>query len=54
MWLRLALNLAVVFVISACSPSDKESVDKLNSLSYAYHYRHIDSTAYYARQAFDL
>ena len=54
MWLRLVLNLAVVFLISACSPSDKAAVDMLNSLSYAYHYRHIDSTAYYAQQAFDL
>ncbi len=54
MWLRLALNLAVVILISACSPSDKAAVDKLNSLSYACHYRNIDSTAYYAQQAYDL
>ena len=26
-------------------------MDKLNSLSYAYHYRSLDSTEYYARQA---
>ena len=54
MWLRLALNLAIVFIFSACSPSDKAAVDKLNSFSYACHYRNIDSTAYYARQAYDL
>ena len=54
MWLRLALNLAVVILTSACSPSDKAAVDKLNSLSYACHYRNIDSTAYYAQQAYDL
>ena len=29
-------------------------VDRLNSLSYAYHYRNIDSTEHYARQAYDL
>lgn len=54
MWLRLALNLTVVILFSACSPSDKAAVDKLNSRSYACHYRHIDSTAYYAQQAYHL
>ena len=54
MWLRLALNLAIIILISACSPSDKAAVDKLNSLSYACHYRYIDSTAYYAQKAYDL
>jgi tetratricopeptide (TPR) repeat protein len=28
-------------------------VDKLNSLSYTYHYRDIDSTEYYAKQALE-
>ena len=37
MWLRLALNVSVIILISACSPSDKAAVDKLNSLSYACH-----------------
>ncbi len=50
MWLRLALNTALVLLFSACSPSDKAAVDKLNSISYAYHYRDIDSTACYAQQ----
>ena len=54
MWLRLALNLSVIILISACSPSDRDTVDKLNSLSYACHYRDIDSTAYYARLALDV
>ena len=49
MWLRHALRLLLVlFFISACSPSDRQQVDKLNSLSYAYHYRNIDSVACYA------
>ncbi len=56
MWLRHALRLLLtIFVISACSPSvDRQAVDKLNSLSYAYHYRNLDSTEYYARQALSL
>ena len=52
MWLRLALSTAVLVILSACSPSDKAAVDKLNSLSYAFHYRDIDSTEYYAQRAY--
>ena len=52
MWLRRALRLLLIpLVFSACSSSDRQTVDKLNSLSYAYHYRSIDSTAYYASLA---
>lgn len=52
MWLRPVLELLVLlFVASACSPSDRQQVDKLNSLSYAYHYRSLDSTEHYARKA---
>ena len=54
MWLRLALNLSLLILISACSPYDKAAVDKLNSLSYASHYRDIDSTEVYARRALAL
>ena len=54
MWQRLALNALLLILISACSPSDKATVDKLNSLSYAFHYRNIDSTEVYARRAYDL
>ena len=50
-WLLAVLGL---FLFSACQPSDKVAVDKLNTLSYAYHYRNIDSTALYARQALGL
>ena len=54
MWLRLALKLTVLLsIFSACSPHDRQAVDKLNSLSYAYHYRNLDSTDVYAQQAFD-
>ena len=54
MWLRLALNtLLALIVFSACSSPDRQVVDKLNSLSYACHYRDIDSTEIYAQQAYD-
>ena len=52
MWLRLALRLlAPLFLLSACSPTDRQAADKLNSLSYAYHYCSLDSTEHYAQQA---
>ena len=54
MWQRLALNLSLLLLISACSPSDKAAVDKLNSLSYACHYRDVDSTEIYANRALAL
>ena len=47
-WLLAILGL---FLLSSCSPSDRAAVDKLNALSYACHYRNIDSTEFYARQA---
>ena len=54
MWLRLALNtLLALLIFSACSSPDRQVVDKLNSLSYAYHYRHIDSTELFAQRAYD-
>ena len=54
MWLRHALKLVVlVIIISACSSPDRQAVNKLNSLSYAYHYRNLDSTEYYARLALE-
>ena len=55
MWLRHALKLIVpILLLSACSPSDRQAVDKLNSLSYAYHFRQVDSAEHYAQQAFIL
>ena len=37
--------------LSACHTPNREKVDKLNSLSYYYHYKNLDSTAFYANQA---
>ena len=55
MWLRHALKfVAPLFNFSACSPSDRQAVDKLNSISYAYHYRDLDSTDYYGHEAYKL
>jgi len=54
MLLRLALKLfCALCILSACSPQDRQAADKLNSLSYAYHYRNLDSTAHYARLAYE-
>ena len=39
MWLRRGLRLLITAIIlTACSSSDRQTVDKLHSLSYAYHY----------------
>ena len=55
MWLRHALKLlAAIIVLSACSSADRQMADKLNSLSYAYHYRSLDSTEHFAQQALDI
>ena len=55
MWLRHALNsLAALLIFSACSSPDRQAVDKLNSISFSYHYCHLDSTEAYARQALQL
>ena len=52
MWLRHALNsLLALLILSACSSPDRQAMDRLNNLSYAYHYRNIDSVEYYASAA---
>ena len=52
--MRFAYIILITLLFSACSQPDRQTVDRLNSLSYAYHYRNIDSTEHYARQAYDL
>ena len=52
--MRFWLFILSTILISACSRSDRPAVDKLNSLSYAYHYRNIDSTEHYAQRAYQL
>ena len=48
------LFILSTILISACSRPDRQAVDKLNAQSYAYHYKHIDSTRHFAQQAYDL
>ncbi len=38
----------------ACENKDKNTVDKLNDISYAFHYRSIDSTIVYANRVLEL
>lgn len=46
--------MLALFFYSACGPSHKQEVDRLNTLSYAYHYRNIDSTKMLAQRALAL
>ncbi len=48
------LFILSTILLSACSRTDRQAVDKLNEQSYAYHYRNIDSTESYARRAAEL
>lgn len=52
--MRFWLFILSIILFSACSRPDRQTVDKLNDFSYAYHYRNLDSTRHYAQQAFDL
>lgn len=48
-WIWIAAIAAVV--MSACEQHDMGRIDKLNELSYAQHYRNLDSTQHYAEQS---
>lgn len=51
----LLLGILSLLFFSACSYDSKESlVDKLNDMSYVYHYKNLDSTYYYAKKALSL
>lgn len=50
----LTICLWNLLLFSACSRVDRQRVDELNAVSYAYHYRNLDSTDAYARQAYAL
>ena len=43
-----------LFFFSACTPSSKGEVDRLNDLSYSFHYRNLDSAFIYAERAKEL
>ena len=48
------LLIGGLFLFSACRPEYKSEVDKLNDISYSFHYRNLDSTKYYANKALKL
>jgi signal transduction histidine kinase len=52
--MKYQLFILITILLSACSRPDRQAVDKLNHLSYAYHYRNIDSTESYAQRAAEL
>ena len=43
-----------IFLLSACQSEYKTQVDRLNDISYSYHYRSLDSTKHYAEKALNL
>ncbi len=49
-----SMAILLVCIFSACSNGDVPEIDKLNEISYAWHYRNLDSTKVYAQRAFDL
>ena len=52
--MRFWLFILSTILLSACSRPDRDAVDKLNSKSYTYHYRNIDSALYYCSRAYEL
>lgn len=48
------IGLLSLFLFSACKPTGNATVDKLNSMSYAYHYRNLDSVKSFALKALDF
>lgn len=46
--------MMALFLFSACLPSHQAEVDELNSKSYAYHYKDLDSTKTLAERALKL
>ena len=57
---KLGTYLIIIFILvlcsflSACSRVDTDKVDRLNSISYSYHYRNIDTAYVYAKRALEL
>ncbi len=52
--MKFWLFILSTILLSACSRPDRQAVDKLNTQSYAFHYRNIDSTEAYAQRAYHL
>ena len=54
MLMKFWLFILSTILISACTRPDTQTVNKLNARSYASHYRDVDTTEYYAKQAYAL
>ncbi len=52
--ISLAILLVCIALMSACGGQSIDQVDKLNEISYAFHYRNLDSTKHYAQRALQL
>ncbi len=50
----LIITMMAMHILSACSPSHKDEVDRLNDISYAYHYRNLDTVRVMAQRAMSL
>lgn len=48
------IALCGLLFFSACSQRDRGEADRLNDKSYAFHYRNLDSTLYYANKVLAL
>lgn len=48
------IALCGLLFFSACSQQNRGEADRLNDRSYAFHYRNLDSTLYYANRVLDL
>lgn len=48
------IGISSLLFISACSSNTNKKVDELNSLSYAYHYRNLDSVSLFASEVIRL
>ncbi|MBQ7422900.1 MAG: DUF5112 domain-containing protein, partial [Prevotella sp.] len=45
--------LFTVIFFSACVSQNKREIDRLNEISYSFHYRNLDSTRIYAERALE-
>ena len=53
-WMSVIRNLYFFLIATlalACSSAPHQNVDELNDLSYAFHYRQLDSVSVYAQRA---
>lgn len=49
----LPFAIIVLLAVACYDTSNRAEVDRLNDISYSYHYRNLDSTQVYAKRAFE-